>query len=376
MPEGDGQRREDWRPVGRRRLRCARIVMVQSVKGLILDNGSHWAAAIAYYTLLSLFPLLLLVASLAAPAVDAAWAVDRLTHALGEFTPRGEDRIAAILREALEKRGEIGLGSTVALLWTGSRVFGALTKALNLAFAVDETYGVLRRRLVEVGMLLTLGLAFALALAAEAVIGTLRIALAPLPGEQEALLGVLQEAARLILLPVAFLLIYRFVPRGRPDWRAALAGAVTASLLFLVGEELFLDYLERFGTYNRIYGSLALAIVLVLWAWAVAVITLFGGEVAAHVQYLAIEGHAAAEVECWHGGHRRLGRAARAVGVRRRTGPPAPAGGGRRAADLLLVAGGILLGVCLARAFGRRARLAADGPYGRATRGAVRSLPG
>jgi len=368
MPERDGQQQEGWWPVGRRRLRCARIVVVQSVKGLILDNGSHWAAAIAYYTLLSLFPLLLLVVSLAVPAVDAAWAVDRLTQVLGEFTPRGEDRIAAILRETLAKRGEIGLGSTVALLWTGSRVFGALTKALNLAFAVEETYGVLRRRLVEVGMLLTVGLAFALALAAEALIGALRIALAPLPGEQEALLGVLQGAARLVLLPVAFLLIYRFVPRRRPDWRAALAGAVTATLLFLVGEELFLDYLERFGAYNRIYGSLALAIVLVLWAWAVAVIALFGGEVAAHVQYLAIEGYAAAEVELWHRGHHPPGRAPLAALQQPGEARTAPAGGGRRArriasadgrdcvAAMLLLAGGVLLGVGLARAFGRRGR--------------------
>ena len=325
-------------------LRRAWVVLAQSVRALFAHNGTHWAAAIAYYTLLSLVPLLLLVASLAAPFIDADQAVARLTLALGEFTPRGAERIAALLREALGERRKLGLGATAALLWTGSRVFGALTKALNLAFAAEETYGVLRRRLVEIGMLLTVGLTFALALAAEALLGVLRVALAPLPGAQDSLLGALQEASRLVLLPLAFLLIYRFAPRSRPAWRAALVGAGVATGIFLIGEDLFLDYLEFFGSYRTVYGSLAFVAVLALWAWVVAVITIFGGEVAAHVQHLAID-------------RRRQGprRGRRAEPAERcQVPPPLPTLRGRRARDALLVAGGLLLGICLGRTLGGR----------------------
>jgi membrane protein len=68
----------------------------------------------------------------------------------------------------------------------------------------------------------------------------------------------------------------------------------------LAARPLFLRYVRDFGQYNLIYGSVAVAVILVLWAWVVALILLFGGELASHVQAMAIEGQAAEQVARQH----------------------------------------------------------------------------
>lgn len=279
----------EWRAASwRARARCLAAIALQSTGNLLAHNGSHWAAAIAYYSLLSTFPFLLLVASIAATFAEQDWAVAQIIALLGPFVPGLEERIEAVVRDALAKSRGIGFLSVAALLWSGSRMFSALTKALNAAYDVAEIAGVLQRRLREAGMLLTIGLIFALALGADVLFAALRYLLGILPTGRRVILAALEAAVPLVFLPLAFFLIYRFIPRGRLDRRATLAGAAIAALLFLVAKELFLDYLEWFANYNLIYGSVAIAIVLALWAWLAALITLFGGEVAACLHHVLL----------------------------------------------------------------------------------------
>ncbi len=292
----EGWRAESWGE----RLRRIWEVLVQSVKDLVTDSGPQWAAAVAYYSLLSAFPLLLAAVSLAAYFVDPNRAVDQATRLLGEFLPEGEEQIATIVKEAVEASGQVSLLSLAALLWTGSRVFGVLTRALNVAFDVDEQYGFFKRLLVEAVMMLTIGVVFVLALASGLLVDLLWRVLQVLPAGRGLVFELVQEAIRVALLLASFFLIYRFVPRGRRDSRAALAGAVVATLLFLAARPLFIGYVQQFGRHNVVYGSLAVAIILVLWAWLVALITLFGGELAGHVRTMLIEGQTPEEVERAH----------------------------------------------------------------------------
>jgi hypothetical protein len=103
-----------------------------------------------------------------------------------------------------------------------------------------------------------------------------------------------------VLLFIAFLLTYKFVPRREVDWRAALPGAVLATVLLLAARPLFTGYVEGFADYNLIYGSLGVLVVLIIWTWIMAMILLFGGEVVAHIQMMLIEGLSAEEVERRH----------------------------------------------------------------------------
>ncbi len=274
------------------------IMLLVSVKDFYHDQGPKWAAAVAYYALLSAFPLLLATASLAAYFVEPAWAVDQLTPVIDEYLPQAAGQVESIVKGALEARGAIGLVSFLSLLWTGTRVFGAVTVALNIAAGVEDQYGPVKRFGWEILMLLTVGLVFVLAFAGQPSVRLLWQVLGREVGTVA--FQLVNEVLPIVLLSAAFLLAYRFVPRSRPDWPSALVGASIATILFLVARSLFFYYLGRLGDYDQIYGILATAIVLQVWAWLVANILILGGEISAHTQEMLIEGKPAEEVERGH----------------------------------------------------------------------------
>jgi membrane protein len=281
-------------------LRRVWTVIKQSVKDLFTDSGPQWAAAIAYYSLLSVFPLLLAAVAIAAFFVDPQWAIGEITRLLQKFVPQGAVQIESIVRGVFAARGGIGALSLVTLLWTGSRVFGVTILALNIAYDADETYGFWKRTLVELVMMATIGVLLIVALAVRPLLALLSNTLGVLPASPGILLQAAQIALPALLLLAVFFLIYRFVPRTQQSWRPALAGAVVATLLFLAARPLFFYYVRRFGNYNLIYGSVAIVVILTLWAWVMALIMLFGGELASHIQALLVEGKPAHEVERSH----------------------------------------------------------------------------
>lgn len=277
---------------GRAWLRLAGRVAVASVKDFFQDNGPEWGAAIAYYSLLSIFPLLLAAAAIAAFFVDPKWAVDQATRLLASFVPQGEAEIGQIVNDAIDARGSVSILSIGALLWSGSRVFGAITKALNIAFDVEDRYGFFQRTLVELAMVATIGVLFVVALASRFVVALMANFLKVFPTGRDVFIPILLEAVPGVLLLLAFFLVYRFVPTRSPDWPAALVGAVLATAVFLLARPLFLGYVDTFANYNLIYGSLAIVIVGVIWAWVSSMILLLGGEVVSHIQRLWLDAKA------------------------------------------------------------------------------------
>ena len=280
------------KPAGRKRPVLS--VLVATARGLFANNTAEWAAAIAYYTLLSAFPLLLVAASLAALLVDASWAVARSAAVLGEFLPGGGEEVERIVQGAVAARGQFGILSAVALVWTGGRAFAALTLALNAVCDDDAPEDAPRRFLVSLGLLLGVAAAFVAALTAGTLVDDLWRVTESLPGETGVIFAVVRTAVQSLALLGAFWLVYRFVPRGRQSPRAALVGAAAATALFLVARPLFLFSLQRSETYRVAFGPLALAAILMVWAWVVAFITLFGGQLVVRTHVLLRTGAAEA----------------------------------------------------------------------------------
>ena len=167
------------------------------------------------------------------------------------------------------------------MTWRGLRAFG-------------------KRLLDRLLMVLTLGGLFLVALAAPLALRALQALFGFLPIGSELLYHLVVN-----LLPAAFLLLalflaYRHAPRRRIDWRAPLAGAVAATLLFVTAKPLFLGYLNQLSRHNVVYGSLAGTIAVVLWAWLVAMMVIFGGQFCLHCQLVFAEGRPVEEIEREH----------------------------------------------------------------------------
>ena len=271
-------------------------------KDFLVDDGLTWAAAIAFYSLFSLFPLLLVGVSVAALLVDAGWAAAEIAYRIGEYLPTGEREIRRIVRHAHEAGAGAGLLSLGVLLWTGSYVFGAITSALNRAHDATERYGLLKRLTLRLLMLLTIGVLLLLALSAGFLLDVLANVLRLLPVEERGwTFRTIRSLVPALLLLASLYLLYRFVPRRHPQWQAALVGASVATVLFSLAQPVFAYYIQRFGeNMNVIYGSISIGITLMFWAWIAAVILLFGGELSSHVQALVIDGESTTEVEKRH----------------------------------------------------------------------------
>lgn len=275
-------------------------VLVQALRDLRAADAPEVAAALAFYALVSLFPLLLAGAVVASTVAEPAWAVGRIAALLGEFLPRGEFEVEVIVADAVAQRRRVGVLSVLVLLVGGRRVFGALTKALNRVSDVDERRDPVKRRAgVELALLVGIGGVFALALSSGPLLGLLVVGV----GQRGIGASLAMGAMQAVLLMATFSLVYAFVPRGPRDRRAVLVGAAAATVLFVLARWLFMIWLARiWGGLGLVYGSLATAVVLLLWAWYVALITLFGGALASHAKVMLVEGQCAEEAGRRHNG--------------------------------------------------------------------------
>ena len=289
---------------GRDWLRDIERVVRQSARDVWANNLMELAAALAFYAVLSLFPLLLAAAVAASYVVEPAWAVDRLTQLLEAFVPVGVVDAEPIVGAAVEAQGRVGLFAFGAWVFAGRRILGALVTALDRVSDVDQRRETWRRRLlVEAVLLAGIGSLAVAALSAGTLLG---LFWGTAGGEERSpAVSVATGLLHALLLLSAFYAIYAVVPHGERVRRAALAGAVVATGLFLVARALFLVAVDTiWASFDLIYGPLALGALLLLWAWYVGLVVLVGGSLASHAKVMLVEGKSAAEAERRHVAHK------------------------------------------------------------------------
>ncbi len=256
-------------------------------------NGPDRAAAIALYTLLSLLPLLIFLISLGiavAGSFDAAY--NGTLYLIGGVVLPLDHGSREALRQFVARATSLRWGGALLLAWTGRRTFMSLFGALESVFGVPPRSflgGLARGNLLGLGMVLTAGLALLATLALTALTAVAEGLLTRLPVGAPAAVAAFQGLMGLVfdtLLPpiitLSFLLIvYRVVPRGGVSLRAALAGALVATLLWELGKAGFAWYVRNLAQYAGLYGALEAVIVLALWLELCFSVILYGGEVVA-----------------------------------------------------------------------------------------------
>lgn len=257
------------------------------------DNVGALAAALAYFTIFSIFPLLMVVVSLVGYIVDPEeFAVQQQLLAL-IGSPEIRDLVEQTLAHFTETRGATGLIGGVTLLFAATGIFGALTRTFkviwetrliveggNLRVAVAR---MAQEKLVAFGLL-----AGAAALILAAVLGNFALTLVGAYAEgllpSGLLLRLAQVALSIALLTVAFAVLYKALPGWIPAWGdvfpAALAAAIAFYALQFLAEQIF-------GRLNfSSFGVLGGALALLTWIYFCAQILLVGGELSfawAHV---------------------------------------------------------------------------------------------
>jgi len=252
-------------------------VCERTYKGFVQHQGNANAAAIAYYTLFSIFPLTLLLISLGSFLLDTAQAQPAALAVVRVYVPTGVEFVQRNIERVLEMRGTIGIIGVLAFIWSASGVFGGLSRAINSAWDVDRPRPAWAERGLAAGMVLLIALLFFLSLLSTAAFELVARLSTIILGEP-VWTGLSTRILPYIFTLLLFSFLYRVLPHTRVTWSEVLPGALLGSLAWEVAKYGFTFYLTRFASYDLVYGPVAAVIALLLWSYISGVIILLGAE--------------------------------------------------------------------------------------------------
>ena len=273
------------RRLGRRLERSLRLGVRAAGRGFMEFYNSDdltFAASIAYYALLSLFPFSLLVlAGLNMVTVGERGAT--LLHVLAAAMPANLDFLKQI-EDFGPQALQLGVMGTLVTLWASMGVFGALTSAVNHAWGVEQPPGFFRHKLIAFGMLLASGILMVIALllisaAQVSDTGWFGSMAVRWPWVAEARGFLVQNAATPIFMLVVGL-IYYYAPNAKVRLRDVWVGAFLAAVLWRGAFALLSWYLRDLSRFSM-HGSVSTVIAFLAWVYVSAVILLYGAEVSA-----------------------------------------------------------------------------------------------
>jgi membrane protein len=249
------------------------------------DNALSLGAALAYYTLFSLAPLLLLIIAIVGLAFGRAAAEGAISNALGGAVgPETAAVIEGMIRSASAPAS--GVIATVLSLLTmffgASGVFGQLQSSLNQIWGVTAgrrrgVRGIVAQRVASFSLILGIGFLLFLSLLVSAVLSAVHELLTEHLPVLAGVLPPLNFLISFLMITALFALIFKVLPDARMQWRDVWPGAAVTALLFTVGKSLIGIYLGRKGTAS-VYGAAASLVVLLLWVYYSAQILLIGAE--------------------------------------------------------------------------------------------------
>ena len=262
------------------------------IAGALRDAGRQFyrdgcptlAAAISFYALLSLIPVLFLIIAVAGYVIGSSHdTYQAVLDWVREFIPHLNDDFTRNLEWVVQNRGRLswlGLGS---LTIAASLVFQATEFALDRVFAVDLRRSFLRSRLLSVGIVVGMGVALLFSFYVGVLFHALRVDpnLAPLGHD---LLMPLARGLRIqyltsvALVVGAFTLSLRVFPHVHISWRDAFTGGCIGAGLWEVGRRFFLWYLANLAQFYVVYGSLGALVAVMVWIYMSASIFLYAAE--------------------------------------------------------------------------------------------------
>jgi len=267
-------------------LQC---LLAESIDGWSRHKAPRLGAALAFYTLLSLAPLSLIVVSIVGLVFGPRAAVRDLVEQVRMLAGLpGAKTIQALLEGS--RNTTHGVIATAAglltLLFGASGVLIELREALNTIWEVPtpDHRGIrkiqhfLKARLFSFALVLAIGFLLIVSLAVSAWIAVLGAVSASVLPAHEAVLHLLNSLLSLLVITLLFAAIYKIMPDVRVAWRDAVVGGAVTSLLFNIGKLLLAIYLGK-ASFASTYGAAASFVVLIIWVYYSAQIFFFGAEI-------------------------------------------------------------------------------------------------
>jgi YihY family inner membrane protein len=269
--------------------------LAQTVRAFRANQGLLLAGGVAYYTLLSLVPLMILLVIILSHAIDADRLMATLARYIGIVAPGQSAALMNELRSFIAHRDVIGWTLAATLIFFSSLAFSVLENAMSVIFY----HRVLTRRrpfmisvLIPYLYILLLGIGLLVVTLVAGALLALGLTTLDILGHDWSLSWVSRVLLYLIGVSGEVLVlasIYFVMPVGRLSWRHALIGGVAATILWEISRHVLVWYLATLSQVQTVYGSLTTAIVVLLSLELAAIVLLFGAQVIAEYERIEWE---------------------------------------------------------------------------------------
>jgi membrane protein len=281
-----GRRRADYKPSGTDARPSLFATVKRTVSEFSEDNMTDWAAALTYYSLLSLFPALIAMVSIIGLVGDPASTTRAITEMITKLGPSSAaETFAGPIKSITSNRSAAGILFIVGLataLWSASAYVGAFMRAANVIYETPEGRPFWKLRPLQI--LVTLVMLLLLAAVALAVVltGPVVTAVAEPLGIGSTAVTIWDIAKWPVLLAVVvtmFAVLYYAAPNVKlAGFKWVTPGAILAIVVWLVASAAFAFYVANFGSYDKTYGALGGLVCLLVWFWISNVALLLGME--------------------------------------------------------------------------------------------------
>ena len=260
----------------------------RSIDAFFRHRCPQLAASISYYALLSVFPAAILMAVIFGQIISGDDARREVVDFLFDNLPVSEDEgrrdLEKVVDDVTGNPATLGIIGLAALLYSASALMGAVRNSLAIVWGSERERPPLRGKALDILLVLGLGLLIALSLAATIVRGFAVDLSKDLGLTGRVLESALDASGFLIpflLSVITFAVVYRVVPHPRPRLRDVWPGILLAAVGYELAKRGFALYLENFGNYSAVYGSLGAVITFLVFIYIAAMVFLMGAEFAA-----------------------------------------------------------------------------------------------
>jgi membrane protein len=257
-----------------------------SVVKWIEDKPFQLAAALSYYTLFSLAPLLVIIIAIAGFAFGKEAAENQIVETIQGMVGRESAEAVQEMIQNTSNKPETGMIATllgIIILMVGAAgVVGQLQTSLNTIWGVElkpgqGIWGLIRQRFISFAMILGIGFLLLVSLVISAVLSSLTQLLGTFLGETALVAHGLDFLVSFTFVSALFAMIYKFLPDVQVNWQDVWIGAAITSFLFTIGKFLIGLYLGTSGV-SSIYGAAASLITILLWVYYSSLIFFLGAE--------------------------------------------------------------------------------------------------
>lgn len=252
-----------------------------------MTKGAEASAALAYYTLFSLFPLVLIIVSVGSFFADEGLIEQRLIELLPDIIPVSQDFIINSIREVFVNRGGITILAFLGLIWSATAVFTVIMRNINAAWPDAAPRSYLRMRLLSLVLVIALAVLFIFS-SFTITFKQLIISLG-FSSTFESIWSLFStNIARTILNNILrvllFFALYFWTPQIKVKKVAAITGAVVTAFLWQLLSTFFSSYISSgLASYDIVYGSLGKIVALLAWVYFSVYIVLWGAHLTSSI---------------------------------------------------------------------------------------------